>query len=726
MVLLPAGLLVRVGLATVAACAAASATRSAVLKASVVTLCSILAQQWTQATVRAEQCAFFALLLVALALETWSQPTPDMLIIMLAPLAGPLVDGGWDWKASEGDAHPSGPAVSMRTSATQVQPTRAAEAHENHFGARQFRDTYPAFMGFLAAGDLVLIGVATGNGTPEAWMRAFLGMFPLTVAMGIRAWLHMLKDHQRAHILCGRVLVLLSVVVYGTIYLVMKDPPADRAPQLVATYVFLRILYFWLEVHFGFSAILLEHRLMHVAISLLAHATFFPTTSELGRPAEAVIDCVAILAGFLLGQVVEQRLRAPHLQDIHSETASNRRRLTYEASSFEAAFAPLAGFAIGLICLICGFAAGERTSASRRLIMVVVPTVVVGLLVLVWLHSLRDQEQARQLFGQIAVALSALSALGMVLDGSSIDGGGLETTFTFVAMRLLALVFEIFLGYAAVSSRHRFLQASIRVGSHAFLRPACSELGRPMEPIITFATELIGVVVGNTIDDARRRLFDAHEEYLRRRLEAEAQAKLLLQQEAEQDAAKEAARIQLEAQAELAAYVFHELRNDMHAVTGILDSILEQRSTARGKAAAKSEGSAVLTLDVAHLHALHGSSVVTNMLEYTKLRAGKLVLPTTIPFQIRELGERCLALTRHMIASKPVELHLECPDVPLALLGSPFHLQQVLLNLLTNAIKYTDVGSVTLSIVEEPMSDAPMEQHGPRTLLRFEVADTVS
>eukprot|EP00966_Prymnesium_polylepis_P204612 4740312-Prymnesium_polylepis.1 len=107
------------------------------------------------------------------------------------------------------------------------------------------------------------------------------------------------------------------------------------------------------------------------------------------------------------------------------------RRLTYEASTFEAAFTPLAGFATALICVICGFAAGERDSASSRLITVTMPVVVVWLLVLVCLHSLRDQEQARQLFGQIAVALSALSALGMVLDASSTDGGGIETASTF-------------------------------------------------------------------------------------------------------------------------------------------------------------------------------------------------------------------------------------------------------------------------------------------------------
>ena len=87
----------------------------------------------------------------------------------------------------------------------------------------------------------------------------------------------------------------------------------------------------------------------------------------------------------------------------------------------------------------------------------------------------------------------------------------------------------------------------------------------------------------------------------------------------------------LERQEELAGFLFHELRNDNNATVGVLDSIVEDLEGERATLAPELR-SMVLN---ARVHAHHAVQVISNMLDYTKLRAGKLKLPTTVPFQVR-------------------------------------------------------------------------------------------
>jgi len=84
----------------------------------------------------------------------------------------------------------------------------------------------------------------------------------------------------------------------------------------------------------------------------------------------------------------------------------------------------------------------------------------------------------------------------------------------------------------------------------------------------------------------------------------------------------------------------------------------------------------------ARLHSGHASTVVTNMLEFTKLRAGKLVLPTDRPLDVLPLCNSCRSLVHHLTRPKLLELRVDCDEIS-SVLGSPFHVQQVLLNLLT-------------------------------------------
>ena len=129
-------------------------------------------------------------------------------------------------------------------------------------------------------------------------------------------------------------------------------------------------------------------------------------------------------------------------------------------------------------------------------------------------------------------------------------------------------------------------------------------------------------------------------------LDAQARALYAQTQRALQQIDREA-RAEARAQAEIAGYVFHELRNDQNAVAGVLE-IVEQRQEQQDLPAEE----AGMVRD-ARLHARHAAQVVTNMLDFTKLRAGELVLPTDVPFAVQALCEECCTLVSHLVSSKP-------------------------------------------------------------------------
>jgi CheY-like chemotaxis protein len=110
-------------------------------------------------------------------------------------------------------------------------------------------------------------------------------------------------------------------------------------------------------------------------------------------------------------------------------------------------------------------------------------------------------------------------------------------------------------------------------------------------------------------------------------------------------------------------------------------------------------------------------SIIKDILDFSKIEAGKLELES-IPFDLREsLGETMKAVS-YRAHQKGLELIYEVqPDVPEALLGDPGRIRQILVNLIGNAIKFTDVGEIFVGIEEE-------SQTSNSTSLHFSVKDT--
>jgi PAS domain S-box-containing protein len=180
----------------------------------------------------------------------------------------------------------------------------------------------------------------------------------------------------------------------------------------------------------------------------------------------------------------------------------------------------------------------------------------------------------------------------------------------------------------------------------------------------------------------------------------------VMERTTELEQARNVAEAALQSRGDFLAKMSHEIRTPLNAINGMARLIRKESLSAL-----QSE-----RLDKLELAGTHLLGIVNDVLDLAKIDADKLELEA-MPLNPQTIVSNVVAMLSARAQERHLELVSEVPALPLNLVGDATRLQQALLNYLSNALRFTDSGRVTLRVSLQQESDAEVQ-------LLFEVQDT--